>query len=414
MDIPNYKFKKTASMLQPKVILLENISQAAISAFERFGIKDIKILKTSIEEAPSEVFEANILGIRSRSKLTAEVLKKFKNLSCVGCFCIGTDQVNLMAAKQFGIAVFNAPFSNTRSVAELVIGEIISLYRRLQVVNVEMHKGIWNKNSAGCNEIKNKNLGIIGYGNIGAQVGILAEFLGMNVFYYDVENKLPFGSNKQVNSLDELLKISDVITLHVPQDKSTNNIINKNTISKMKKGVFIINNSRGNVVDIDALAEALESKHIAGAAIDVFPVEPSSNEEEFISPLRKFDNVLLTPHIGGSTQEAQENIAIEVSNKLAQNYVLASTAMAVNFPNLALQKPKEGCIRIAHVHKNTPGMLQAINQEITKYSLNIQAQILSTDSEIGYVVLDVEASQISADLENALKTIAGTVAVRII
>lgn len=397
-----------------KVILLENISQAAIGTFEKFGITDVQILKTSIEEAPAEVFEANILGIRSRSKLTKEVLAKFKNLSCVGCFCIGTDQVDLSSAKKLGIPVFNAPFSNTRSVAELVIGEIISLYRRLHVVNVEMHKGLWSKNAAGCNEIKNKTLGIVGYGNIGAQVGILAEVLGMNVVYHDVENKLPFGSNRQVNNLDELLKISDVVTLHVPQDKSTNNIINRATLAKMKKGAFLINNSRGNVVDVDALAEALESKHVAGVAIDVFPVEPASNAEEFVSPLRKFDNALLTPHIGGSTQEAQENIAIEVSNKLAQNHLIGSTAMSVNFPNLLLQRPREGCIRIAHVHKNTPGMLQAINQEISKHSLNIQSQILSTDSEIGYVVLDVEASAVPNGLEPDLKAISGTVVVRII
>ncbi len=396
-----------------KVILLENISVAAIDAFKKFGIEDVKILKTSIEEASDEVFEANILGIRSRSKLTNEVLARFKNLSCIGCFCIGTDQVDLSSAKKIGIPVFNAPFSNTRSVAELVIGEIIALYRRLHVVNIEMHQGIWSKNAAGCNEIKSKNLGIIGYGNIGAQVGIIAESLGMNVYYHDIENKLPFGSNRQVNSLDDLLKIADVVTLHVPQDKSTNNIINKATIAKMKKGAFLINNSRGNVVDIDDLVWGLESKQIAGAAIDVFPFEPSSNSEEFISPLRKFNNVLLTPHIGGSTQEAQENIAIEVSNKLAQNHLIGSTAMAVNFPNLALQKPKDGCVRIAHVHKNTPGMLQAINHEISRHELNIQAQILSTDSEIGYVVLDVESSSIPNDLESDLCAISGTISVRI-
>ncbi len=396
-----------------KVILLENISEASIATFQKFGITDVKILKTSIEEAPAEVFEANILGIRSRSKLTKEILSKFKNLSCVGCFCIGTDQVDLQAAKILGIPVFNAPFSNTRSVAELVIGEIISLYRRLHIVNVEMHKGMWSKNAAGCNEVKNKTLGIIGYGNIGAQVGIIADALGMNVIYHDVENKLPFGSNRQVNSLDDLLKAADVITLHVPQDTSTNNIINKGTIAKMKKGVFIINNSRGNVVDVDALAEALESKHVAGAAIDVFPSEPSSNAEEFVSPLRKFDSVLLTPHIGGSTQEAQENIAVEVSNKLAQNHLIGSTAMAVNFPNLSLQKPRQGCIRIAHVHANTPGMLQAINHEISKFALNIQAQILSTDTEIGYVVLDVETKEVPVGLSESLKAIAGTVSLRI-
>jgi len=397
-----------------KVVLLENISEASLAVFKKFGIDNVQILKTSIEDAPQEVFSANILGIRSRSKLTKEVLQKFTNLSCVGCFCIGTDQVDLEAAKILGIPVFNAPFSNTRSVAELVIGEIISLYRRLHIVNVEMHKGMWSKNAQGCNEIKNKTLGIIGYGNIGAQVGVIADAIGMNVIYHDVENKLPFGSNRQVNSLDELLKNSDVITLHVPQDHSTNNIINKGSLAKMKKGAFVINASRGNVIDIDALAQALESKHIAGAAIDVFPSEPASNNEEFISPLRKFDNVLLTPHIGGSTQEAQENIAIEVSNKLAQNHLIGSTAMSVNYPNLSLQKTKESCSRITHVHVNTPGMLQAINLEISKYDLNIQSQILSTDNSIGYVVLDVESKVIPSNLEQALKAISGTISVRIL
>ncbi len=397
-----------------KVVLLENISEAALAAFKKFGINDVQILKTSIEDAPEEVFSANILGIRSRSKLSKEVLQKFTNLSCVGCFCIGTDQVDLDSAKGLGIAVFNAPFSNTRSVAELVIGEIISLYRRLHLVNMEMHRGVWSKNAQGCNEIKNKTLGIIGYGNIGAQVGVIADAIGMNVIYFDVENKLPFGSNRQVNSMDELLKNSDVITLHVPQDQSTNNIINQTSLAKMKKGSFIINASRGNVIDIDALAEALELKHIAGAAIDVFPVEPASNNEEFISPLRKFDNVLLTPHIGGSTQEAQENIAIEVSNKLVQNHLIGTTAMSVNYPNLSLQKPKESCSRITHVHRNTPGMLQAINMEISKYDLNIQSQILSTDSSIGYVVLDVEAKAIPSGLEQDLKAISGTISVRIL
>ena len=397
-----------------KVVLLENISDASLAVFKRFGIDNVQILKTSIEDAPQEVFSANILGIRSRSKLTKEVLQKFTNLSCVGCFCIGTDQVDLEAAKILGIPVFNAPFSNTRSVAELVIGEIISLYRRLHIVNVEMHKGMWSKNAQGCNEIKNKTLGIIGYGNIGSQVGVIADAIGMNVIYHDVENKLPFGSNRQVNSLDELLKNSDVITLHVPQDHSTNNIINENSLAKMKKGAFVINASRGNVIDIDALAQSLESKHIAGAAIDVFPSEPASNNEEFISPLRKFDNVLLTPHIGGSTQEAQENIAIEVSNKLAQNHLIGSTAMSVNYPNLSLQKTKESCSRITHVHVNTPGMLQAINLEISKYELNIQSQILSTDNSIGYVVLDVESKAIPSNLEQALKAISGTISVRIL
>ena len=396
-----------------KVALLENINNAAIDAFQKNGIEDVSILKTSIEDVGADIFDANILGIRSRSKLNVEFLKKFKNLSAIGCFCIGTDQVDLTAAKTLGIPVFNAPFSNTRSVAELVIAEIITLFRRLHSVNLQMHQGVWKKNAAGCNEIKNKVLGIIGYGNIGAQVGILAEFLGMEVIYYDIANKLPFGSNRQVASLDELLSKSDVVTLHVPQAVTTQNIINKDTLAKMKQGAFLINNARGNVVAIDDLVEALRSEHIAGAALDVFPLEPANNNEEFISPLREFDNVLLTPHIGGSTQEAQKNIAIEVANKLSHYVSSGTTEMAVNFPNLSLPAIKESCIRVAHCHKNIPGMLQLINTEATKRDLNIQSQILATDSDVGYVVSDIEASGVNSDLEDALCAIEGTIKVNI-
>lgn len=396
-----------------KVTLLENINSSAIEAFNTKGISDVSILKNSIEDAGNDVFESNILGIRSRSKLTVDLLKKFKNLSAIGCFCIGTDQVDLKAAKTLGIPVFNAPFSNTRSVAELVIGEVISLYRKLHTINLQMHKGVWHKNAAGCNEIKNKTLGIIGYGNIGAQVGILAEFMGMNVMYYDVANKLPFGSNTQAASLNELLAKSDVVTLHVPQDDTTRNIINKDTLAKMKPGSFVINNSRGHVVDINDLANALESGHIAGAALDVFPIEPANNKEEFVSPLRDFDNVLLTPHIGGSTQEAQKNIAIEVANKLSGYVANGSTAMSVNYPNLSLPPIKESCIRISHCHQNIPGILQSINLEITKRQLNIQSQVLSTDSDIGYVVLDIEQCDVAKELEESLKLIPGTINVNL-
>lgn len=394
-----------------KVTLLENINSSAIAVFSKNNIQDVTILKGSIEDAPSDVFESNIIGIRSRSKLTLEFLKKFKNLSAIGCFCIGTDQVNLKAAKTLGIPVFNAPYSNTRSVAELVIAEIITLYRKLHVVNLQMHQGVWSKSAIGCNEIKNKTLGIIGYGSIGSQVGVLAEFLGMQVIYHDIDNKMPFGSNTQAASLEELLEVSDVVSLHVPQDEMTKKIMNKDTISKMKAGSYIINNSRGHVVDINDLADALESGHIAGAAIDVFPSEPSNNNEEFISPLRKFDNVLLTPHIGGSTEEAQKNIAIEVATKLASYVSNASTAMSVNYPNLSLSPIKESSIRIAHSHQNIPGMLQSINSEITKRNLNIQSQILSTDNDIGYVVLDIETCNEIDDLEEALKLIPGTIKV---
>lgn len=394
-----------------KVTLLENINSSAIEVFSKNNIQDVTILKGSIEDAPSDVFESNIIGIRSRSKLTLEFLKKFKNLSAIGCFCIGTDQVNLKAAKTLGIPVFNAPYSNTRSVAELVIAEIITLYRKLHVVNLQMHQGVWSKSAIGCNEIKNKTLGIIGYGSIGSQVGVLAEFLGMQVIYHDIDNKMPFGSNTQAASLEELLEVSDVVSLHVPQDEMTKKIMNKDTISKMKAGSYIINNSRGHVVDINDLADALESGHIAGAAIDVFPSEPSNNNEEFISPLRKFDNVLLTPHIGGSTEEAQKNIAIEVATKLASYVSNASTAMSVNYPNLSLSPIKESSIRIAHSHQNIPGMLQSINSEITKRNLNIQSQILSTDNDIGYVVLDIETCNEIDDLEEALKLIPGTIKV---
>lgn len=397
-----------------KVTLLENINSSAIEIFHKNGIKDVTILKGSIENAPSDLFESDIIGIRSRSKLMPEFLKKFTKLSAIGCFCIGTDQVDLQTAKTLGIPVFNAPFSNTRSVAELVIAEIITLYRKLHIVNLQMHQGIWAKTAIGCNEIKNKTLGIIGYGSIGSQVGVLAEFMGMKVIYHDVENKMPFGSNRQASSLDELLAESDVVSLHVPQDKNTKNIINKNTIAKMKSGSFLINNSRGHVVNIDDLSDALKSGHIAGAAIDVFPIEPANNNEEFISDLRKFDNVLLTPHIGGSTQEAQRNIAIEVSNKLAGYVKNASTAMSVNYPNLSLHPIEDSCIRIAHSHQNVPGMLQSINMEITKRKLNIQSQTLSTDSDIGYVVLDIESCDTIDDLEKDLKSIPGTINVIIL
>lgn len=397
-----------------KVVLLENISIISKESFEQFGIKDVSIHKYSIDSATSDVFDANILGIRSRSKITPEVLKKFKNLSAIGCFCIGTDQVSLDSAKMLGIPVFNAPFSNTRSVAELVIAEIITLFRQLHINNIQMHQGIWNKNADGCYEIKGKTLGIVGYGNIGAQVGIIAESLGMSVLYYDIENKLPFGSNKQVNSIDELLNKSHIVTLHIPQDSTTKNIINKNTIAKMRKGAFLVNASRGNVVDIDALCEALESKHIVGVAIDVFPSEPSNNNEEFISPLRKFENALLTPHIGGSTQEAQVNIALEVSNKLANYYVTGSTAMSVNYPNLSIQKKHNQSIRISHTHKNIPGVLQAINAEMAKYGINIKSQVLSTDDDIGYVLLDVNISELPANLVDGLKSVNGTISVKIL
>jgi len=338
------------------------------------------------------------------------VLAAAKNLISVGCFCIGTNQVDLDAAKSRGIPVFNAPFSNTRSVAELTIGSIIHLLRGIPEKNLKAHRGEWAKTAKNSFEARRKKLGIVGYGNIGSQLSILASGLGMHVYYYDIESKLSHGNAVPVDSLEELLKISDVVTLHVPALESTKNLMNATRFAQMKTGSFLINYARGNVVDIDALVENLESGKILGAALDVYPTEPKSNKDEFKSPLLAFDNVLLSPHIGGSTQEAQENIGREVAQKLVNFYKDGTTAWAVNFPEINVETLVKNS-RILHVHNNIPGILGQINKIFLEKNINVEAQILKTDENIGVAVIDI-AGELTSELLKNLSTISGTIRVR--
>ncbi|UAA39842.1 phosphoglycerate dehydrogenase [Paraneptunicella aestuarii] len=395
-----------------KILLLEGVHQSALETFKANGYSNIEYLKTSLgeEELLKIIPDVHFIGIRSRTHLTEKVLEAGKKLVGIGCFCIGTNQVDLKAAQLRGIPVFNAPFSNTRSVAELVLGEIILLLRGIPEKNADSHAGGWMKTATGSYEARGKTLGIIGYGHIGTQLSILAEHLGMHVKFYDIEDKLVLGNATQVKSLTELLKTSDVISLHVPETPQTKNMIGAAELAVMKHGAILINASRGTVVDIDALAEALSSKKLNGAAIDVFPVEPKSNNEEFVSPLREFNNVILTPHVGGSTQEAQENIGKEVASKLAKYSDNGSTVTAVNFPEVSLPE-HSGCSRVLHIHKNTPGILNEINQLFAKNSINIAAQYLQTNENIGYVVIDVETAQVDIAHES-LQDIEGTIKVR--
>ncbi len=331
----------------------------------------------------------------------------------IGCFCIGTNQVDLNAAAKRGIPVFNAPFSNTRSVAELVIGELLLLLRGIPEANAKAHRGVWNKLAAGSYEARGKKLGIIGYGHIGTQLGILAESLGMHVFFYDIESKLPLGNATQVQHLSDLLNMSDVVSLHVPENASTKNMMGAEELALMKPGALLINAARGTVVDIPALCDALKRKHLAGAAIDVFPTEPATNSDPFTSPLCEFDNVILTPHIGGSTQEAQENIGLEVAGKLSKYSDNGSTLSAVNFPEVSL--PLHGGRRLLHIHENRPGVLTAINQIFAEQGVNIAAQYLQTNSQMGYVVIDIEADEdIAEKALQSMKAIPGTIRARLL
>lgn len=399
-----------------KVVLLEGIHQEAVDFFKREGYTNLEIHPKALEGAAliEALKDAHIVGIRSRTQLTEEVLEQAPRLMSIGCFCIGTNQVDLEAAKQRAIPVFNAPYSNTRSVAELVIAEMIMLKRGIAYKNYMCHAGGWVKSAKDSYEVRGKTLGIVGYGHIGTQVGILAEGLGMRVIFYDIESKLALGNASQVNSLDELLVQSDIVTLHVPEDESTMNMMNRERIEKMKPGSVLINAARGTIVDLDALAEKIKERHLLGAAIDVFPVEPKSNDEEFKSPLRELQNVILTPHIGGSTLEAQQNIAIEVASKLVLYSDNGSTISAVNFPEVMLPK-QPGSHRILHVHSNTPGVLRAVNELVSDLELNINAQYLQTAGDIGYVVLDVSGKEANAiQLQKGMKEIKGTVKCRIL
>ncbi|WP_024302206.1 phosphoglycerate dehydrogenase [Pseudogulbenkiania sp. MAI-1] len=397
-----------------KILLLEGVHQTAVDSFLQDGYTQIEFHKKALppEELAERIADAHIVGIRSRSQLTEEIFEAANKLMAVGCFCIGTNQVDLKAAARRGIPVFNAPFSNTRSVAELVIAEAIMLMRGIPEKSALAHRGGWLKSADNSYEVRGKTLGIVGYGHIGTQVGILAEALGMKVAFYDIENKLPLGNAYQVGGLYDLLGQSDVVTLHVPETRETHNMIRAEQLAAMKPGAHLINASRGTVVDIEALAEALRSKHLLGAAIDVFPTEPEGNGEAFLSPLREFDNVILTPHIGGSTLEAQANIGGEVAAKLIKYSDNGSTLTAVNFPEVSLPEHRGKC-RLLHIHKNQPGVLARINEAFSERGINIAGQYLQTNEEIGYVVIEIDSEASQAALE-ALQHIEGTLRCRVL
>jgi D-3-phosphoglycerate dehydrogenase len=397
-----------------KFLLLEGVHQSAIDALAKAGYTNVVTYPKALpsDDLKKEIKDAHFVGIRSRTQLSAEIFEAADRLVAIGCFCIGTNQVDLEAAAKRGIPVFNAPFSNTRSVAELVMAEVILLLRGVPQRSAAAHRGEWQKSATGAFECRGKTLGIIGYGNIGMQLGVIAESLGMKVIYFDVESKLPLGNAQPKATLDALLKEAHVVSLHVPQHASTELLIGRSEIASMRSGSILINASRGNVVDLDALAEALNSSHIGGAAIDVFPVEPRSNNDEFVSPLRGLDQCILTPHIGGSTQEAQENIGVEVAEKLTRYSDNGTTTSAVNFPEVALPE-HEGKHRLLHVHQNIPGIMSAINQVFSESSVNVSGQYLQTMGDTGYVVIDIE-SDYSKTLISQLSGIEGTLRTRVL
>jgi len=400
-----------------KVVLLEGVHPSAREAFEKDGYTNIFAHpKSLIGGALAAALQgAYFVGIRSATQLTAGVLERAPKLIAVGCFCIGTNQVDLECARRRGVPVFNAPFSNTRSVAELVLAEIILLMRGIPERNAAAHRGEWLKTAAGSREVRGKKLGIVGYGHIGTQIGVLAESVGMQVSYYDIETKLALGNARPVAALEELLADSDVVTLHVPETPETEGMIGAPQLAQMKPGARLINASRGTVVDIDALAAALREKRIGGAALDVFPAEPKGAGDPFVSPLREFDNVLLTPHVGGSTEEAQANIGVEVAEKLIKYSNNGSTLTAVNFPQVSLPE-HPGKHRLLHIHRNQPGVLSQINTIFSGHAVNIAGQYLQTDPAIGYVVIDVETQKPSAtrSLKGELNKVPGTIRSRIL
>ena len=398
---------------QIKVLLLENIHPLAHEAFrsEQF---QVEALSSALNPAQlrEKLKDVHILGIRSKTQVTAESLSEASRLLAIGCFCIGTNQVDLEAGKLKGIPVFNAPFGNTRSVAEMTIAEIIMLARQLGQRSAEMHNKTWKKISEGCFEVRGKTLGIIGYGHIGSQVSTLAEAIGMKVIFFDIISKLPLGNARGCNSLNEVLKQADFVTLHVPETSQTKKMIDAAQLQAMKKGSYLINASRGSVVEINALAEALQSKHLAGAAIDVFPEEPEANTPSFTTPLQGLSNVVLTPHIGGATEEAQANIGTEVPAALIRFVNSGSTSGAVNFPKVDLTPTQDGH-RILNVHRNVPGVLSEINGILSKLGVNIQAQTLSTDAEIGYLVLDTDRL-LSTEVKSAIDALKTSIKTRIL
>ncbi len=409
-------YKKTTSYPKEKIniLFLENISDAAIKKFNDAGYTSVKKINAALSERElmNEIKNVHLLGIRSKTQLTKNILSHAEKLQAIGCFCIGINQVNLDAATKKGIALFNAPYSNTRSVAELVIASSIMLIRRIPDKNKAAHNGIWLKEAKGSYELRGKTLGIIGYGNIGSQVSVLAESLGMKVIFYDAETKMPLGNAEDKKTLKEVLNNADVVTLHVPELESTKNLINKTNLRYFKKNGILINYARGEVVDLDALKNALQNEQLAGAAIDVYPQEPEKNGDKFSTPLQGLSNVILTPHIGGSTEEAQQNIGADVSAKLFNFLEKGITTGSHTVPALSLP-PQEGTHRILHIHNNVPGVLSEINTQLSKHKINIVAQYLKTNDEIGYVVLDVDKG-LSKEAGDLLRKVKYTIKVRLL
>lgn len=408
--------KKLTSYPKEKIniLFLENISDVAVKYFNAAGYSNVRKLNGALSEEQliKEIKNVHLVGIRSKTQLTAKVIAAAEKLQAIGCFCIGINQVNLKAATEHGVVVFNAPYSNTRSVAELVIGASIILIRKIIDKNKAAHEGIWLKEATGSYELRGKTLGIIGYGNIGSQLSVLAEGIGMKVIYYDIETKLPLGNAVDIKTLRDLVGQADIVSLHVPDLPSTKNLINKNLLKQFKQGSILINYARGEVVDIDALARSLSDGQLGGAAIDVFPWEPEKNGDKFTSPLQGLSNVLLTPHIGGSTQEAQQNIGDDVSAKLF-NYLEKGVSYGSHtVPALSLP-PQEGTHRILHIHNNVPGVLSEINTTLSQNNINILGQYLKTNDEIGYVVLDVDKG-LSKNALELLKNVKETIKVRML
>jgi D-3-phosphoglycerate dehydrogenase / 2-oxoglutarate reductase len=408
--------KKTTSYPKEKIniLFLENISDAAVNHFRDSGYASVRKLGGALSEQQliNEIKDVHLLGIRSKTQITAKVLEAAKKLQAIGCFCIGVNQVDLKAATSQGVVVFNAPYSNTRSVAELVIGLSILLIRRIPDKSKAAHEGIWLKESKGSYELRGKTLGIIGYGNIGTQVSILAEGLGMKVIFYDTVTKLPLGNAEAKKTLKEVISQADIVTLHVPDTAQTRNLINKTVLKQFKKGSILLNYARGEVVDLDGLAKAIQDGGISGAAIDVYPWEPEKNGDHFTTPLQGLANVILTPHIGGSTEEAQENIGEDVSNKLFQYLETGTTLGSHTVPPLSLTH-QEGTHRILHIHKNVPGVLSEINSTLSSHNINILGQFLKTNEEIGYVVLDID-KRLSNQALQLLKEVRGTIKTRLL
>lgn len=397
-----------------KILLLESISDAAVRELENYGYANVEKINGAMSEDDliKAVKGVHLLGIRSKTKITKKVIDAADKLLAIGAFCIGVNQVDLRAATEHGVAVFNAPYSNTRSVAELIIGLSVMLIRKIADKNAAAHRGIWQKDATGSFELRGKTLGIIGYGNIGSQVSNMAEAMGMHVVYFDVATKLPHGNAKQIRDLKELLKQSNIVTLHVPSDATTKDLIDADAIKAMKKGAILINHSRGDVVDLDAVGKAIKSGKLAGAAIDVFPEEPEKNGDPFSCGLQNLPNVILTPHIGGSTEEAQANIGLDVTAKVVKYIELGNSEGSHTVPPVSLP-PQAGTHRILHIHRNIPGVLGDINSRLSKRGINIVGQYLNTNPEIGYVILDVE-SKISKEAFEILKGIKGTLRARMV